>query len=112
VEENGKNEQYLEVNEEQLHVVTGAGEPSFKTSPIGANRAMAHNLLEKAHQAHQRGFTSLAETITENAMKHLERADQLEADKVAGKRPISESSPSPSPKPSTSINENRGIRIR
>jgi hypothetical protein len=108
MEENAKTEQFLEMDEEQMQAITGAGlpEPSFKTSPITANLRMADKLFERANQAHQRGFTGLAKTITENGMKHLKIANQFEAEKIEGKKPILESSPSPSPNVGTSLRIN------
>src|SRR5690348_2502737 len=110
MEENAKTEQFLEMDEEQLQAVTGAGlgQPNEKTSPITFNNWMADKLFAKAELAHQRGLTSIAETITDNAIKHVERAEQWKAEVVKGKRPISESST----KPSTSTNVNGGLKIR
>jgi hypothetical protein len=102
MEENAKNEQFLEIDEEQMQAVTGAGQPNEKTSPITFNRWMADQLFQKATKAHERGFTSLGDTIAENAIKHLDRAEQLTAEKAAGKQPIVVSKPTIKPKPGSS----------
>jgi hypothetical protein len=110
MEENRKTEQFLEMNEEQMQAATGGvlPEPKERTSPIAFNRMMADKLFTKANLASERGYSSsLVETIANSAIEHLDRAQKFEAEKVAGKQPIIESSP----KPSTSTNVNRSLRI-